>query len=125
VLPHEMQPTETGRMYILELYQQAIDERDALEQDVADLTAALRDTQDRLETRDTELAAGTARAADLDARMEGLLAENQDLAARLATAQIRRLEAEQALLESKLHWLRQNAAVEAAAAANGTQGVVQ
>ena len=70
------------------------------------------------------LYAAYARAADfgqqlkdLQAQFDQLGADKQaadqksfDLAARLATAQIARLEAERALLEGMIEWRRQNAA---------------
>lgn len=105
VLAHEMQPTATGRMYILELYQQAIDDRDALELEVGSLRNALeqRDAANQsLRAKLVETEADVSSKAD---EIQKLLEENQELAARLATAQIRRLEAERMLLEAKLEWL--------------------
>lgn len=93
---------ESGRMYLLELYQQVIDERDGLNREVfalrADLEAqsgALGQSQARVIALEGELRTSQEQAARLGA-------ENQDLAARLTTAQIRRLQAERLLLEHKL-----------------------
>ena len=104
---HDVQPTSNGRMYILELYQEAIDERDALQLEVTALNAALERAQ-------FEMDDFTNRTTKLSARMDALILErdqlrkeNSDLAARVVTAQVRRLEAEKLLLESKLEWFRE------------------
>lgn len=93
---------ETGRMYLLELYQQVIDERDSLSREVYALRADL-------EAQSGALGQSQARVIELEGtlRQQGeqsqrLGVENQDLAARLTTAQIRRLQAERLLLEHKL-----------------------
>lgn len=105
VLQHEMQPTATGRMYLLELYQQAIDERDALELEVSNLSRSVDQMRREKEQLMRELDGKQAELAGAEQEIVALLGENQDLAARLATAQIRRLEAEHMLLEAKLEWL--------------------
>ncbi|MFT5284434.1 MAG: hypothetical protein ACI8TQ_000590 [Planctomycetota bacterium] len=104
---HDVQPTSNGRMYILELYQDAIDERDALQLEVTALNAALERAQfemDDFASRTTKI---QAMVDKLTMERDQLRQENSDLAARVVTAQIRRLEAEKLLLESKLEWFRQ------------------
>ena len=93
-------------MYILELYQQAIDEKEALKIEVQALSAALDKANDAIEL-------GATRRAELQKLTEGLRSdvtrletEGDNLASRLTTAQIRRLEAEKLLLEAKIEWSR-------------------
>ena len=101
-----VEPTESGRMHLLELYQQAIDEREALEKEVLGIPAALEQTYADLESTQQMLSGEESRTQALETERDGLLAENADLAGRLATAQIRRLEAEKMLLEAKIELAR-------------------
>jgi len=106
---------ESGsRMYILELYQGVIEERDALSAEVSAMTTELT------RVRQTLLEA-EARITDLEGQVESLtlgrqqlVDENLDLAARLTTAQIRRLQTEKILLEKTLAELRAQAPLAAA-----------
>ena len=93
-------------MYILELYQKAIDERDALELETRSLQSELDGARASLANTDRESAALQAQIAQLSAENKRLLDENVELAARLTTAQIRRLQVEKILLESRLEELR-------------------
>ncbi len=111
---HDVQPTEGGRMYILELYQEAIDERDSLQLEVTALNASLEQAQLAIDDYVQRLSRSDARAATLTTERDRLRNENADLAARIVTAQIRRLEAEKVLLESKLEWFRETEPVPAA-----------
>ena len=104
---HDVQPTEGGRMYILELYQEAIDERDALQLEVSALNASLEHAQRSIDEYVKRLARADAIASSMTTERDRLRQENADLAARVVTAQIRRLEAEKVLLESKLEWFRE------------------
>ena len=101
-LVHDLQPSSGGRMYILELYQQVLDERDALQLELRRVGA--ENERARAQTAEVEaaLAALEASFAALDAEKRALLEENLDLAGRLTTAQIRRLEAERLLLEARI-----------------------
>lgn len=101
-----MEPTGEGRMYIVELYQQAIDERDALQIEVETLLATLEHVQARTDQVEGDLSRSRAEVDRLEGEKRALIDENIDLAGRLTTAQIRRLEAEELLLEAKLLWLR-------------------
>jgi hypothetical protein len=103
---HDVENSGTGRMYILELYQAAVDERDALQLEVAALNRALERTQAELDSTTSALAARGAELEQRTAERDTLKAETEDLAARLVTAQIRRLESEKLLIESKLEWIR-------------------
>ena len=111
-----LEPSATGRMHIIELYQRVLDERDALTAEVDSVNRSLDETN-------AALAAERTKSADLEVRLAALeeshrrsMEENRELAARLATSQIRRLEAEKLLLETRLEEARARAAAEAAPA---------
>jgi len=102
--PHGLQESVEGRMHIIELYQSVLDERDQLLTEVEALQAALLKTQESLEAqRGVGLTQGTQLQA-LEEAKRLLLEENRELAGRLTTAQIRRLEAEKLLLETQIAW---------------------
>jgi hypothetical protein len=100
--PRELAPSEGGRLYILELYQKAIDQRDSLEKEARALQTELERVKQTLVGSETDAEGLQARVAQLTADNKRLLDENVDLAARLATAQIRRLQVEKILLESRI-----------------------
>ncbi len=104
---HGLEPTIEGRMHILELYQAVLDERDALAAEVKALTAAL-------EKSEADLDQGRSASAELETKLaaaerakDALLEQNLELSGRLTTAQIRRLEAEKLLLETRIAWQRE------------------
>jgi hypothetical protein len=99
---HGVEPTESGRLYILELYQEVLDQRDALEQEVATLHADLELAQREIERLGGRATDGEGRVGTLEQELATVRTENQDLAARLTTAQVRRLEAEKLLLLAKI-----------------------
>ncbi len=99
-----------SRMYLLDLYQKAMDEKDALSLEVKGLGSALSQEQGALEAMTKERDALAAKVKQLQGDNERFTAENADLAARLTTAQIRRLEAEKLLLEAQIEWQRAQAA---------------
>ena len=99
---HDSLPGESGRMYILELYQNVIEERDALSREVASLSASLQAARAQLVRADQEIAELQARATAAEAEQQRLQQETVELAGRLTTAQIRRLQAEKLLLEHKI-----------------------
>lgn len=103
---HEMQPSGTGRMYILELYQSAIDERDALKKENLALNAAIEKLSKSADALRMKVAGFEQQALEQQQLITQHEAKNKELAARLVTAQIRRLEAEKLLYESKLEWQR-------------------
>jgi hypothetical protein len=106
-----LEPTLEGRMHIIELYQQVLDERDSLLGEVEALTAALERAQTLLQTTQQSAFDLEARIAALEEGHRLLLSENQEIAGRLTTAQIRRLEAEKLLLESRIAWHRERVQV--------------
>ena len=103
---HELDSPDGSRMYILELYQQAIDEKEALEVEVTALTAALEKANDAIEQYEQRLTDLQAMLENRNAEVARLRTEGDELANRLVTSQIRRLEAEKLLLEAKLEWIR-------------------
>jgi hypothetical protein len=108
--PRGIEAPPAGRLHIIELYQQVLDERDALVDENERLNALLEKTSAALEEERALRAQLETRVAALEEGQRGLLADNQDLAARLTTAQIRRLEAEKLLLETRLEIQRARAA---------------
>jgi len=123
VADRQLGPSEGGRMYILELYQKAIDERDALELEVRSVQSELERARAAAAKAEGEQSGSAGRISALEEENRRLLAENVELAARLATAQIRRLQAEKLLLETRIAELRVGApASDAPAATAATQG---
>jgi len=93
---------ESGRMVLLELYQNVIEERDALSLEVAALRAELDKAHAAQRAAEAEALAQTSHAEALGVERDRLAAENLELAGRLTTAQVRRLQAEKLLLEHKI-----------------------
>ncbi|MBI1379868.1 MAG: hypothetical protein GC161_02125 [Planctomycetaceae bacterium] len=118
----ELELSGSGRLYLLEMYQQALEDRDTLEMEVGTLTARLEHMQARATELETQLAATDAARAKLAQDGETLRAENQDLAARLVTAQIRRLEAEKMLIEARIEQERSAAPAEGTAQTAAPRG---
>lgn len=115
--PRGLETPPAGRMHIIELYQQVLDERDALASEVEFLRKGLEETRVALEARTKESQDLTAQVAALEAARSGLMNDNKDIAARLVQAQIRRLEAEKLLLETRIEVERGKAEEAALAAA--------
>ena len=99
-------PQEGSRTYLLELYQKAIDEKEALALEVKNIAATLEKSRGELAAALKAKEELDKKFVALDAERARLQEENFDLAGRLVTAQIRRLEAEKLLLESKIEWQR-------------------
>ena len=76
-------------------------------------TAALARAQTLLQTTQRTAFDLETRSAALEEGHRLLLSENQEIAGRLTTAQIRRLEAEKLLLESRIAWHRERVQVSA------------
>jgi hypothetical protein len=115
--PRGLETPPAGRMHIIELYQQVLDERDALAQEVEGLRASLEETTLALEAKTEAADDLAARVAALEEMQRALTGDNQALAARLVQAQIRRLEAEKLLLETRIEAERAKAEEAARAAA--------
>jgi hypothetical protein len=108
----------SGRMVLLELYQNVIEERDSLSLEVAALRAELEKAQAAQRAAEAETLARTSQVEVLEVELERLRAESLELAGRLTTAQIRRLQAEKLLLE---HRIAEQRARVATAQAEGAQ----
>lgn len=94
--------TPGGRMHIIELYQQVLDERDALTEEVQLLRDTLQQTRAALDGETQRADVAEAQVASLQEAHRELMEDNQSIAARLVTAQIRRLESEKLLLETRI-----------------------
>jgi hypothetical protein len=103
---HGVQQSEGSRMYLLELYQEVVDKKEALELEARSLMVELQQAQEKATTLGQELETNQARVTELEATNEEYRAQLRELAARLVTAQIRRFESEKLLLESKIDWVR-------------------
>ena len=103
---HGMDLTEQGRQNLLEILMATNDERDALRDEVDLLRLARDRMEEDLELAYRELETHSAELARLERELADMGARNHELASRLVTAQIRRLEAEKILLESKIEEVR-------------------
>ena len=110
----ELGQGEGSRPYLLELYQQTIEQKEELALEVSALHAALEEADHRQLELQTENEGMQMRLNELEHKLDLLEADKLDLAGRLATAQIRRLEAEKLLLETTLEWTQFQAARAAA-----------
>jgi hypothetical protein len=98
----ELQGGESSRSTILEWYQAALEERDRLQRENASLLADLAQARASLRAAQSEIASLTQRTVQLEGEKLAEAELNLELAGRLTTAQIRRLQAEKLLLETKL-----------------------
>jgi hypothetical protein len=98
-----------GRMYILELYQKVIEERDSYATEIQVLSGEIERMRGTLLEADRRIAELEEVQSSMNVEKQALIDENLDLAARLTTAQIRRLQAEKILLEKELDDLREGA----------------
>ncbi|MDF1839110.1 MAG: hypothetical protein P1V35_14680 [Planctomycetota bacterium] len=112
-MPHR--PTDAGgsRPVLLELFQEAVAERDNLGLELEMTRAALRETEDRLMEMENQLMAEMQAGQAAKATAEKAEGQTYEMGRRLAVAQMRRLEAEKLLLEKTLAE-RRNMVVEAA-----------
>jgi hypothetical protein len=105
----EAKSAEGSRVYMLELYQRVIDEKEKLQLEVQSLQASLDRSQADLHAAQNKHAEASKEVSRLQAELEQSRAESLELAGRLVTAQIRRLEAEKLLLEHRIEAARQAA----------------
>jgi len=110
---------EGSRPYLLELYQKAVEEKNALSVEVENFKAALEQERKLNSQGAEERALLRAEITKLSQERDNARNESVDLASRLTTAQIARLEAEKALLEVQIaNRQREDAAVNARAASS-------
>ena len=99
---HGIQPREESRMQLLDLYQKVVDEKESLAQEVRVLETLLSESRSAQAAAEAERDEQRVRIGGLEEQLSQIEADRADLAARLTTAQIRRLEAEKLLLEFRL-----------------------
>jgi len=116
-VPRGVETPPAGRMHIIELYQQVLDERDALAHEVEELRRNLEETSLALDAKTKAADELSARVAALEETHAVLMNDHQAIGARLVQAQIRRLEAEKLLLETRIEAERAKAEEAARAAA--------
>lgn len=102
----EAKSAEGSRVYMLELYQRVIDEKEKLQLEVQSLQASLDRAQAELQTAQNRNTEASNEITRLQTELEKSRAESLELAGRLVTAQIRRLEAEKLLLEHRIEAAR-------------------
>jgi chromosome segregation ATPase len=98
----ELGAQEGSRVYLLELYQKAMDEKNALALEVESLRATLDDERKSATATTTEEDQLKTNLAQVTQERDALKAQALDLAARVTSAQIARLEAEKALLQLQI-----------------------
>ena len=114
---HESDAEPQGsRMFLLERYQQVVDERDGMAREIMGLNAMITTVRDQMAALRVELSASNTTCDDRQSNIERLMAENTALAERLTIAQIARLEAERILLEQSIERIQIDALV------NGVKG---
>lgn len=107
---HDAGVPRASRMSLLELYQKALEEKENYVREVQALQASVDVASETQAQLARERDDARTRAAAFEEAAQRAQAENADLAARLVTAQIRRLEAEKLLLETRLEALRRGSA---------------
>ena len=103
---HDAGVPGASRMSLLELYQKALEEKENYVREVQALQASVEHASETQAQLQRERDEARTRVAALEEETLRARADNADLAARLVTAQIRRLEAEKLLLETRLEALR-------------------
>ncbi len=103
----ELGSQEGSRVYLLELYQKAMDEKNALALEVESLRATLEDERNVATTTGGEQDKLKSELAEVTKERDALRAQAFDLAARVTSAQIARLEAEKSLLQLQIDGAQQ------------------
>jgi chromosome segregation ATPase len=93
---------EGSRVYLLELYQKSMDQKNALSVEVEGLRATLEEERKLATAATAEQERLRTELAQVTQERDGLRTQAFDLAARVTSAQIARLEAEKALLQFKI-----------------------
>ncbi len=97
---------EDSRWTLLEKYQSSLSEKEQLTFELQAITNALRESEAREVASAATVEHLKKQLIEMDGRGQALAGQNMELAERLATAQIRRLQSEKLLLEAKLDWRR-------------------
>lgn len=109
---HESEAEPQGsRMFLLERYQEVVDERDSMAREIMGLNAMIESARDDMNKLRVELSASNTTCDERQTSIEKLMAENTALAERLTIAQIARLEAERILLEQSIERIQIDAIV--------------
>ena len=103
-------PGGGSRSLLLDLYTEAVEEREDLKRANSDLQVALEMSETRSMELQQQLTGLQGEYDQMGMHKDQVEQQSFDLAARLATAQIARLEAERALLEATLEWRRMSQA---------------
>jgi len=112
---HESDAEPQGsRMFLLERYQEVVDERDGMAREIMGLNAMIDGMSGQIAALEVDLGAANTTCADRQGEITRLMVENTALAERLTTAQIARLEAERILLEESIERIQVGALVKGA-----------
>ena len=128
---HESDAEPQGsRMFLLERYQEVVDERDSMAREIMGLNAMIDTLSGKVAGLEVDLGEANSTCALWQTEIARLKSENTTLAERLTTAQIARLEAERILLEESIERIQIKALVDGtkssdAQAADATQGKKQ
>lgn len=95
-----------SRMYLLERFQETVEENESLQFEVQGLAAALDQAEAKAAQLEKDLSELQARYLAQETESAKLKSDNLALADHLTTAQIRRLQAEKLLIEAKIDWQR-------------------
>lgn len=98
-----------SRSTLLDLYSEAVNDREVLTKRNEDLSIALEMSETRANDMQAQLKSLQFAYDELGQAKQAVDQASFDMAARLATAQIARLEAERALLEATIEWRRMSA----------------
>ena len=101
-LAHGLEPTGGSRLVLLELYQQAVDERDELLMEVEGQHEMMNAADSRMTALEAQAAALQTKLDHATLERNSLKAQTHDLAERLVTAQLKRLESEKRYLEAAI-----------------------
>lgn len=125
---HESDAEPQGsRMFLLERYQEVVDERDGMAREIMGLNAMIDAMSGQIAALEVDLSAANTTCSYRQAEIDRLMVENTSLAEHLTTAQIARLEAERILLEQSIERIQVEALVNGAKSATPatTQGPTQ
>ena len=117
-------------MFLLERYQEVVDERDSMAREIMGLNTVIDTMSGEITVLKGDLGAANMTCAERKDEITRLKSENTSLAERLTTAQIARLEAERILLEESIERIQIEALIDGVEATpapttEATQGTKQ